>query len=617
MCFLERYDASTEVSAKNLKDSIESEIQAYGDTGKVILEKMKVSVTPIEDVSAVSAVIASHCEDKNSYWAEVESEEVTCDGKECEEGRSVNNMSKRVAVIGAGASGLTAIKCCLDEGLEPVCFEKDGDIGGLWNYHEDVREGSPSVFRSTVANTSKENMSFSDFPPPKEFPNFMPHTVVMKYFRLYAEHFALLKYVKFNVCVDSVKPAKDYHTHGKWDVGFTEKETDTRKTETFDAVLVCSGHQADPHMAKFPCQGDFKGRVVHTRDYRHPRGYEDKRILVIGIGNSGCDAAVELARVGSQVLLSTRRGTWVINRANLHVSRAFNAIPLSLLARYTQRRISGNFNHEIHGLQPLNNPLQQVITVSDYLQSEISCGRIKIKANVKRFFQTSVEFEDGTVEEDIDEVIMATGYTFAFPFLDESIVKVTNNEVALYKHVFPPQMKHGTLAIIGLVQPVGATPPVSELQCRWATRVFKGLARLPSLEAMLIDIRRWKEFIASRFVRSQRYTIQVDGLDYMDEIATQIGVKPNIFRLALTNPKLAYRCFFGHFTAYQYRLMGPGKWANAVQAMETVTDRVLYPIKTRPLDVLKQHPKSGRFTKFCILIIVIVAAVFVQVINSS
>ena len=66
-------------------------------------------------------------------------------------------VMKRIAIIGAGVSGLPAIKCCLEEGLEPVCFEMRGDIGGLWNYTETVIKGQSSVMRSTVTNTSKVN----------------------------------------------------------------------------------------------------------------------------------------------------------------------------------------------------------------------------------------------------------------------------------------------------------------------------------------------------------------------------------------------------------------------------------------------------------------------------
>ena len=100
----------------------------------------------------------------------------------------------RVAIIGSGASGLTSIKCCLDEGLEPVCFEQEDYIAGMWNFTEDSTRTS-SVYRSTVINTSKEMMCFSDFPMHKEFPPFMHNSSVDKYMIMYADNFNLKKYI--------------------------------------------------------------------------------------------------------------------------------------------------------------------------------------------------------------------------------------------------------------------------------------------------------------------------------------------------------------------------------------------------------------------------------------
>ncbi|XP_077987008.1 flavin-containing monooxygenase 5-like [Glandiceps talaboti] len=522
-------------------------------------------------------------------------------------------MTKRVAIIGAGASGLVGIKCCLDEGLEPVCFEKGTDIGGLWNYTPDAKDGQASVFHSTIINTSKEIMCFSDFPAPKEYPNFMHNTWVVKYFRLFANHFGLQKYVHFNTAIESVEPSSDYDTTGKWDVKYTNSEKNVTKTETFDAVLVCSGHHVDPHKPKFPGQDDFQGRIVHTHDYKVPKNYEDKRILVIGIGNSGGDAAVELARVGSQVFLSTRRGSWVLNRVSdegypidlVGIRRFLQKFPPSVINMVARKKLNNRFNHANYGLQPDFPPLAQHPMVNDLLPNEVLSGRVKIKANVKRFMKSSVEFEDGTVEEDIDEVIMATGYIFGFPFLDESVVKVTNNEVSVYKYVFPPSLKHGTLAIIGLIQPLGAINPISEMQCRWATRVFKGLANLPNKEVMMGDIQAKKEAMAERYVKSQRHTIQVDYIPYMDELANQIGVRPDFQQMFFSDPKLAWKCVFGPFTPYQYRLVGPGKWNGAKEAIETLWGRVIYATKTRPV----KEPKKGLGLSGVLKILIFVAVV--------
>lgn len=88
--------------------------------------------------------------------------------------------------------------------------------------------------------------------------------------------------------------------------------------------------------------------------------------------------------------------------------------------------------------------------------------------------ESDVIFDDGTVEDNIDVIIFATGYSFSFPFL-EGLIAVTDNEVSLYKFMFPPDLERPTLAVIGLIQPLGIILPIAELQSRWAVRVFKGL----------------------------------------------------------------------------------------------------------------------------------------------
>lgn len=106
------------------------------------------------------------------------------------------DTNKRIAVIGAGAIGLSAIKCCKEVGFDPVCFEKSNDLGGLWKYHEDTLDGSASVMRNTVMNSSKETSAFSDFPPPKEFPAFLHHTEMYEYLSMYAKNFDLIKHIR-------------------------------------------------------------------------------------------------------------------------------------------------------------------------------------------------------------------------------------------------------------------------------------------------------------------------------------------------------------------------------------------------------------------------------------
>ena len=147
-------------------------------------------------------------------------------------------------------------------------------------------------------------------------------------------------------------------------------------------------------------------------------------------------------------------------------------LPISWQMDDMEGRLNKRFNHETYGLRPKHRFLQQHPTVNDELPNRIICGNVIVKPNVKQFTETGVEFEDGTVVE-ADVVMLATGYTFGFPYLEKGIIDVEKNRAELFKYVFPPHLEHSTLAAIGFIQPVGAVNPVSELQCRWATRVFK------------------------------------------------------------------------------------------------------------------------------------------------
>lgn len=111
-------------------------------------------------------------------------------------------------------------------------------------------------------------------------------------------------------------------------------------------------------------------------------------------------------------------------------------------------------------------------------------------------------------------------------------------------------------------------------------KVLTSLGRLRIQKVVLVHL----SLSFFRYVTSPRHTIQVDYMNYMDEIANLVGVRPNFLKLLLTDPKLGASVTFGACTPYQYRLRGPGKWAGARQAILTQWDRVAKPMQTRPCD---------------------------------
>ncbi|XP_037530773.1 flavin-containing monooxygenase 5 [Nematolebias whitei] len=512
-------------------------------------------------------------------------------------------MTRRVAIVGGGSSGLTCIKCCLDEGLEPVCFESSDDIGGLWRFKENPEPDRASIYHSVIINTSKEMMCFSDYPIPAHFPNFMHNSFIMDYFRMYADHFHLTKHVRFNTKVVQVKQRADFSHSGQWDVE-TENSEGKREKHIFDAVMICIGHHCQPHLPLHDFQGieTFKGKYFHSRDYKIPEEWRNKNVVVVGIGNSGLDIAVELSRVTKQLFLSTRRGAWIVNRVGengMPLDMLFNRVmnwlrkvlPFGFFCSLGEKRLNQRFDHVLYNLKPKHRLFSQHPTVNDELPNRILSGTVQVKPNIRRLQGSSVEFDDGSIVDDVDLVVFATGYNYSYPFLASSVISVSENKASLYKYVFPPELDRPTLAVIGLVQPLGAIMPISEIQARWATRVFKGCIKLPPVAAMLKDIKYKKEAMAKRYVTSQRHTIQVDYIDYMDEISEMVGVRPRFLRTLLTDPPLGLKLLFGPCTPYQFRLRGPGKWAGARQAIFTQWERVAQPMQTRPCN--EPEPKRS------------------------
>ncbi|XP_074492059.1 dimethylaniline monooxygenase [N-oxide-forming] 2-like [Sebastes fasciatus] len=518
-------------------------------------------------------------------------------------------MVRRVAVVGAGSSGLACIKICVDEGLEPVCFESSDDIGGLWKFKESPEPERSSIYRSLVVNTSKEMMCFSDFPMPADYPNYMHHSQLLQYFRLYADHFDLLRYINFQTTVRSVTQRPDFPLSGQWDIVTVNRDGDEER-HVFDAVMVCSGHYTHPTipLSDFPGYETFSGRCFHSWEYRDADACRGKKVVVVGIGNSGGDIAAEISRYAEKTFLSTREGAWVIGRMSknglpldmTYVTR-YNRIlslllPKTLLNWKVEGALNRKYDHRLYGLKPRHRVLDKRPLINDDLPGRILLGALTMKPNLKAFKGSGVVFEDGTVEENIDVVVFCTGYNGTFPFLPPALTEGPHGQLTLYKTLFPASLLQPTLAIMGLFQTTGPIMTAVEMQARWAVKVFTGLSRLPPKEKMLEVI----ECETQRYIKSYpcrgKAALQVDYLPYLDFMAEEVGVRPNLLRLLLRDPVLWMRVFFGPCTPYQYRLTGPGRWAGARQAILTQWERVAQPFRTRLVPEPESRPSSVLFS---------------------
>jgi dimethylaniline monooxygenase (N-oxide forming) len=464
---------------------------------------------------------------------------------------------QRVAVIGAGVSGLATAKCLLDEGLEPVVFEQKSEIGGLWSYHEELPDGGSVVYRSLRTNTSKQTLAFSDFPLPENLPDFPHHTAVLQYLQNYASHFGLQQYILLNTIVESVEPTEQW----KWTVCTRTGETTT--TETFDAVIVCTGRDRYPALPDIPGSKTFSGEILHSSRYKGPEDFAGKDVVVAGVGSSGVDIVVEVSEVGRQTYLSTTNGAWFIPRYVLkqpydhQLTRLASRLPYKVRMFIFRQLLLREYRHagvNIHQLHSTGLPLPEFdlwcarLTPCNDLLPRMQRGAILVKPQIARFEGKQVIFADGS-QVGADIIICCTGYTLRFPFFPEKLITIKRNGVELYKHVFHPELPN--LAFVGLCTVAGAHIPVAEIQGRWAASVLASKMQLPTWKEMSLAIEQYRSHPSNQ----SPIPMEVQLLEYVDEIAAILGVRPRLWRHLRLLPDL----LLGPFSAKHYRLDGPGK----------------------------------------------------------
>jgi len=429
-------------------------------------------------------------------------------------------LMRRVCVIGAGSSGIAACQALHSCGIPFDCFEAGSSVGGNWRYNND--SGMSSAYRSLHAKSSKRGMEYSVFPMPDDYPDYLSHEMIARYLDDFVDHCGFRAKIRFRTEVTRAEPASG----GGWDVTARQRDTGAEHTGRYGAVLVANGHHWDPRYPEpaLPGADTFAGEQVHSHRYRAPEPFAGKRVLVLGIGNSACDAAVDCSHLAARTLLAMRAGAHIIPRYlagkpadHLTLMHAGTVAPLwlrrfvvALLVRIAQGSAAK------YGLpKPGHRLLCGPLAVSDSLLSGLRRGEIVIKPAISGFERDRVCFRDGSTEQ-VDVVIYCTGYKISFPFLRESLISASGGEIPLYHRVVPPALPG--LYFIGLVQPIGAIMPVAEVQSQWVAELLEGRAALPPEPEMNREIARYRAATARRYAASGRHAIHVDFLPYLKEI---------------------------------------------------------------------------------------------------
>jgi dimethylaniline monooxygenase (N-oxide forming) len=429
----------------------------------------------------------------------------------------------KVCVIGAGSSGIAACQVLQSRGIDFDCYEAGSEVGGNWRYLND--NNMSSAYRSLHINTSREIMEYKSFPMRHNYPTYPNHRQIAQYFDRFVDHFGFRDRIRFATEVVSVVPVGD----GSWDVTVRERDAEQTSTHRYASVIVANGHHWNPRWPEpaFPGADTFTGEQVHSHYYKTFDDYTGKRVLVLGIGNSACDIAVETSKVSDRTFLAMRRGAHVIPKYVFGVptdhlttapiarvgwfplQRAFLGLIMKLVRGDVTKYGLPKPDHKIASAHP---------TISDEILVRLGHGDIVVKPNIAKFDGDTVHFVDGSSEQ-IDVVVYCTGYRITFPFLDESVLDPQDNEISLFHRVVDPA--HAGLYFLGLVQPLGAIMPLAEAQAEWVADLLDGTATLPPDAEMRAEIAAYHRHLDKRYVKSKRHTIQVDFLEHLSELKAE------------------------------------------------------------------------------------------------
>ncbi len=489
---------------------------------------------------------------------------------------------KKVAVIGAGFSGVYATKWLSENNMEVECFEKNDSIGGVWRLSEEKKERG-TFFKNTRTTSSKHFMHAMDFRAKDEVPDFPHHWQYLEFLENYADHFHVREKIALSAEVKNVEKRGD-----KWYLSLLHQGEE--KVQTYDAVVVCTGSQGIPttNVKNDPLYSRFKGKIIHASEYKdHSQIGDDEKLLIIGTGEGSADIVTECALKNRNISWAVNGGQWFAeSNVGLYPADHFVGVGIRqllgkflncehLIRRFTQAGINVFWGLGGHGIPEWipNSPyLHQLLNNSRDGISEIHKGRVTPKRAISEINGNKVRFEGEEEAMEFDTIILATDLKPHWPFLKEAPSQ-------LFKLVFDPQDL--TLSFVGLAQPViGSVTSLAEIQARWVATVLSGQIALRCAgvrESIIYEELKDKE---KRFKDSSDLKVLADQVDYSNELAVFMGIHVPWWRLLFLNPRAFWLMLWSPWTAFQFQLSSKDKEARekALQNIREVMPDCRHPV---------------------------------------
>lgn len=464
--------------------------------------------------------------------------------------------TKKIAILGAGPSGLVAAKEVLKNGLIPTIFEKNADIGGVWS-------ATGSVWNTMHTNISKFTTTYGDFHWPQDTEMFPSAAAMLNYLKDYAQKWNLGNYIKFSsnvVKVSSKNKELDNLGSEGWTVQWTENDDpSTLQYDLFEGVIIATGIFAKGHIPEIPGLNSFSGRIIHSKDYKSGALFEGKKVMTIGGSFSGAEIASDVSSHSALSYHCFRDPFWILRRYLPDKNRGTN-IPLDLMfytrnfyqltpvseeeSNISRNRYMASICQEQQAITELaieseNFGRPYNVTVSDqYLNQVKEKKLISKRQSISEINGSTIIFENGDRIE-VDAVIFCTGFNAELNFLDESVLEKILYEptdrlqpVILFHECCHPELKN--LFFVGMYK--GPYFAVMEQQARLAARVLSGSVVLPSVTVMSEGLKKEK---AIRDAIPRRQFPHPEYVLFADEISKCADSFPDLTKFKDSTFKLS------------------------------------------------------------------------------
>jgi Flavin-binding monooxygenase-like len=381
----------------------------------------------------------------------------------------------RHCIVGAGPSGLSTLRAMLNLGLKVDVFERHDSLGGIW----DRRNPGTPMYESAHFISSRDLSGYTGYPMPKDFPDYPRNDQVLSYLKSFAEEFGLVEHIRFSTLVAGAE----------WDGSAWVVRTSDGLTRRYRTLTCANGTQWHPFTPEFKGLDSFSGETLHPRNYNEGAQLTNKRVLVIGAGNSGVDIACDAARFAKFAAISVRRGYHLVPKhilgkpADVFASTGPH-LPTKVAQVVFPRLLKATMGDptQYGWPKPDHKILESHPIVNDQILHHLRHGDLEVRRNVERFDGADVVFTDGKREQ-FDLVIFATGYTTMVPYLNDTMFTWKGNRPKLFLRLFSPTQDG--LACMGFTEGDGGAYELFDNMSDMIARTAHAAEKDPVLYARL------------------------------------------------------------------------------------------------------------------------------------